>query len=290
MKFPELLQDLHIQFKKHGEHKHTTPGRIQICCPFCDRGLQSYHMGYHLSRGNLHCWRCGSHSALSTLLELTKLPYKEVKQMVESLDKDSVSSILPTSGRLELPKGLGGLTRLHKEFLVKKGLDPCVVVPLWGLQGIGVSSKLSWRVWIPIKYRGDVVSWTTRSVREEGTYHTARPDQERISSKTLIFGEDMVGETIIVVEGPLDAMRIGPGAGATCGIGYTREQVLRLANYPRRIIAFDNEYQAQRQARKICTELEVMPGETINVVLETGKDASRASDKEIALLRRTFLE
>ena len=32
--------------------------------------------------------------------------------------------------------------------------------------GIGIAPRLQWRIWIPIHYHGEIVSWTTRSLSD----------------------------------------------------------------------------------------------------------------------------
>jgi hypothetical protein len=157
---------------------------------------------------------------------------------------------------------------------------------LWGLQGIGPTGDQAYRIFIPIKYRGEIVSWTTRSIRDKGLrYLSASSEQERLPHKNLLYGEDLCFNVVIVVEGPFDVYRTGPGAVATFGTSYSREQLLKISKYPVRVICFDAEVQAQVQARKMVAELSCFPGKTYNVVLDS-KDAGAASDKEIKALRK----
>jgi len=64
--------------------------------------------------------------------------------------------------------------------------------------------------------------------------------------------------------------------------------VAKLIEIPRRIVCYDNEPEAQKQAQKLCNELGGFGGETINVVLNS-KDPGEAKPAELNLLR-TFLE
>ena len=152
-----------------------------------------------------------------------------------------------------------------------------------------MSVRLPWRLFIPFHIHGEVVSWTTRSIGQNGLrYVSASSDQEKVNHKSILYGEDFCRHAVIVHEGPFDVWRTGPGAVATCGTGFSRSQLLRLSNYPVRVICFDNEKQAQQRATELCDLLEPFPGETIQVTLDA-KDAAEASDKEINQLRR-FLE
>lgn len=139
---------------------------------------------------------------------------------------------------------------------------------------------------------GRVVSWTTRKTTDGGEgrrYITASPEQEALHHKHVLFGEDYCRDTIIVNEGPLSAMAIGPGATCTFGLNYTRQQFLRMVKYPRRVVAFDDQPEARKVADKLASELDQYPGETY--VIRFGvKDAAELDDDEISEIRSRFLE
>ena len=90
------------------------------------------------------------------------------------------------------------------------------------------------------------------------------------------------------MEGPTDCWKIGAGAVCTFGLAWTPAQLARIASYPTRVICFDNEEEAQKQARVLCAELEPFPGRTINVCLEA-KDPGSAQKEEIQCLRKEYL-
>jgi DNA primase len=100
----------------------------------------------------------------------------------------------------------------------------------------------------------------------------------------------LVRHAVIVCEGPIDAWTIGPGAVATCGLGYTRSQLMELSQFPVRVVCFDREPAAQKRARRLARQLQVFPGETHVVELETGKDANECQRNEIMELRKQFLD
>lgn len=181
------------------------------------------------------------------------------------------------------------LLPIHKEYLEKRGFNSAELKRLWRLKSIGLASKLAWRIFIPIHFNNETVSWTTRKIGDNGArYISAKSTEEIVSAKTLLYGEDYIQQSLIVCEGPTDAWRIGPGAVATMGISYTKEQVSRISKYPQRVICFDSELEAQKRARKLCNDLESFPGKTLNVVLDS-KDPGSASYEEIQELRAKFL-
>jgi hypothetical protein len=179
----------------------------------------------------------------------------------------------------------------HAAYLRGRGFDPDHIQNLWKIRCIGPGFRLAWRIFIPILYGGEPVSWTTRTIgdRNPRRYIGAKPHEEAVPAKSLLYGEDFARHAVVVTEGPTKAWAVGPGAVAVMGTGYTRAQVRRIAKYPVRAILFDGEPVAQRVAAKLVNELECFPGVTANVRLESASQADRADRAEIRELRRRFL-
>ena len=87
------------------------------------------------------------------------------------------------------------------------------------------------------------------------------------------------------MEGPFDVWKIGPGAVALMGVFYTQNQLLQIAKYPMRYICLDSEPAAQIVANKLCNDLMAFPGQTKNIILDSGKDPGNASEKELDELK-----
>jgi len=284
MDFRELLADLNIDTAPEGHH-HGRDGWINFDCPFCGAGTSKYHMGLNTRGGYVNCWLCGPHNLVETLAELSGNPQSRIKHFLKNVERPRYQQQTEHTGVLREPRGVRPLMRAHREYLRGRDLSVKDMKRLWNLGGIGLHPQLQWRIYIPITYLGRVVSWTTRSLSDHGTRYISAPSQdEAIPHKSLLFGEDYCRHACIVHEGPFDVFRTGPGAVCTCGAGYSRSQILRISKYPRRVICYDNEPEAQRRARAICDELEPFPGETLNVVLDS-KDAGSATPKETRYLR-----
>jgi len=288
MKFVELCNRLGIETAPQGHH-HARHGWVNIDCPDCGRGTRKFHLGYNEFYGYANCWRCGKRDAVYVLASLSGKPYRQIEIIFKGLSHATPPKE-KTRGRLVLPKGLSHLAPAHFDYLNSRGFNPRELERLWEIKGIGIASRLSWRIWIPINYQGRTVSWTTRGIGKDASrYVSASPDQEIIDQKTLIYGEDYIRNTIILVEGPTDVWNVGPGAGGLLGIGYTRAQLLKVVKYPQRVICFDTSNEAQRRARKLLGELSTFPGETLNCVLDA-EDPGAASKREIKKLREAFLD
>ncbi len=233
------------------------------------------------------CWACGRHSIKSTLIQLVKNTGK-IGQLLAQLEIPTYFEKETTfKGKLVLPKGIADLSPPHVKYLERRNYDPHLLSKFWGVQGIGVKSTNPWRLFIPIHYRGEVVSWTTRTLLDGGKrYHSASSQQERIPHKSLLFGEDVVpGDAVILVEGPFDVFRVGAGAVSCFGTTFTDAQVERLTRFKRRVVCFDSQPEAQRQAQELCRLLSALPGVTLNVTINA-KDPGSADEEEIRELRK----
>jgi len=282
----KILTSFDIPYKTEGHH-HCREGWINIDCPFCGKDTHKWHMGYSIEGNYFNCWRCGHHRLIDTLMEITGLSYAKCKSILKNTEPTKKKKKKPIHGQYKPPLGIGKLLKAHRKYLHDRNFNPQELESLWKIKGIGIANRLSWRIFIPIIYHKQLVSWTTRTISKSNNttrYISASPKEESIPHKNILYGEDFVRKTIIITEGPFDVWRIGPGAVATLGTNYSNEQMFRMTKYPKRIICFDNEPVAQKQAERLCADLSVFPGDTFNLQLEA-KDAASASIKEIKKIK-----
>jgi hypothetical protein len=285
----DVLKALGIDYKTEGDH-HCRPGWAQIKCIWCRTG--KWHLGINLRGSYCACWVCGGHRLGDTLAEAATRPIKEILTLTKDLDKGWIPKVVRPKGTLVVPKGLGPLLRAHKCYLIDRGFSPALLQRRYDVQGLGpFAGDLAWRIYIPIyDQTGLQVSWTTRSIDPQVVlrYRNAEPGAEVYPAKDYLFGGHLAGHSVVVHEGPFDAMKVGPGAVATMGVTYTKNQIDCIASYPIRAICLDNEPRAQRRAERLCSELEGLEGETYLVRIG-GKDPASAPKKEIIALRKRFL-
>ncbi len=294
MTIQELLEEYRIEYREAGSHHHARTGWIQIDCPFCGEGSGGFHLGINLDNQYTNCWRCGPLHLGEALATATRL---DIRRLYSLLDKPVHRPSDPSKGSrtsdiLTVPKGLEALSLPYKRYLIKRGFNPYEIERLWEIESTGMCGRLPWRIYIPIIFNGETVSWTTRaigSVTKKAKYMSAKPEEEIVEHKHLLYGEDYARHSIVVVEGPIDVWAIGPGAVAIMGLNYSQEQVTRIAKYPIRTICFDKGIEAQSVAQRLAGELSCLPGETHSVELESGSDPAEASKKEIKELRNGFL-
>lgn len=291
MDIRDVLQQYSVPTQE-APHRNVRAGWIGVDCPSCSPGQGKYRLGFELTTGRCTCWVCGLTNPAKALVELCSISLATAIEITKGT-RQQWAPTETTTGVLQLPKA-GELLPAHRNYLQGRGYDPDAVADLWGAQGIGpLGGKLAWRILIPIHTRqGRVVSWTTRAIRQDAPlrYVSAAAEEESVSHKSLLYGAHKAGHTIIVHEGSLDVWSTGPGAVATMGISYSDAQMAAMGGFPNRVICFDSEALAQKRAQKLCRDLSVLPGTTVNVYLETGKDSSEADRDEIAELRATYLE
>lgn len=298
MSLEDLFRQAGIKYAVGGQHRHVRPGWLGIDCPWCGfSGEGKFHLGIHLSRGYAVCWNCGGHQIPSVICELFRVGYGQAHRMLleadvqlDQLPKQQIAA--PVTGELKLPKGREELGPRHRRYLRQRGFDPDEIVRLWNIQGISLASvRLRWRLFIPIHLGNRIVSWTTRAILKDAKmrYITASHEEEAVSCKHVLYGAQHAKDRIVIAEGPTDAWRLGVGAVATLGLVVTPIQVELMSRYSVRAICFDNSRGAQLRAQKLADQLEMLPGETHVIQLDSD-DLGCASDNEIRQIRRTILK
>lgn len=263
------------------------PAGFNVRCPSCGRWP---YLGINTRLLYANAWCCGYFPLARALARLSGRSESDLKTLIGDAGKGREEKVEHT-GTLQLPYDLQPLTPLSQQYLRKRGFDPDLLGKLWGLQTVGMlGGRIKHRVFIPIHYRGRIVSWTTRNVtNQEPRYVSARDGESNIPIEDLLYGIDYVRHVAIIVEGPADCWRIGPGATALLGLRVSNRQLAQLAAIPLRVLALDAEPEAQHRAAQLAALLSPLPGKTLIVRLETGKDAGSAHQEEIDELRRRFL-
>lgn len=281
-----LFRSLGIKYIKEGHH-HSRFGWLQMHCPYCR--VSNYHLGFNPAGNYFSCWRCGRRPLHQTLGMLSGASHHEVRRLTEDLPTGLAPTKTTPLGILKLPASVSLGSRQassHRAYLRRRGFDWEYLEEVWEVKAITHHHRYGWRLLIPIHFGGEVVSFTTRALNDEGLrYLSASADEEKISHKNIVFGLDHCRHSVGIVEGPFDAFRIGPGASAMLGTGYKREQIALLSKFNRRIVCFDDEPAAQRKADRLCRQLMVFDGETLNIQLGS-KDPGESDDDTIMSIRQ----
>jgi len=294
-----------------GQGYHIRDGWLGVACVFCGSGGKP-HLAFSLSRGSMACWRCGGHSAWSFVAAVLGTKRRDLiaAEFLRHARPDDVVARQVAAARAEIlkePPNLGGLARRHRDYLRGRRFRPGALAAEWGLRGTRhLSGDWSWRVCAPIRdAEGRPVAWVGRSIRAKPKYrYKVTPDSDcLIAPEAMLYGIDRVpGDAVIVVEGPADVWRLGPGAVATLGVVprrrvWCRPQAMQLRAFSRRYVMYDSRLKdgsgepdrdAQRRARGLAEFLSQFPG-TTEVVDDLPCDPGDLSAAGARQIRRALL-
>jgi len=296
-----LLHDHHIPFVTEG-NKHCTEGWVNIHCPFC-AGSRDYHLGISGDGKGAHCWRCGAHPVTKVLSQTLNLPESKVRavlhkyQIVSGRQRvvEPKVSIFP----LKFPTPHKPLTPVYKNYLTQRGFDPDKLAREWQLIQTGPASYLdgidySHRLIIPIRWDGEVVSFQGRDVtgKSKLKYLSCPKRREKLHHKTILYGKQeywQKSKGVIIVEGVTDVWRLGKDAAATFGIEFKMAQVIQLSKlHGRLFIVFDDEPQAQQQAKVLATKLRLL-GKVVHIEKIKGDPGSLTQPDADHLVKELLL-
>lgn len=274
------------------EHRYQGGRWVQICCPWCDD--HKYHMGYALDSGAFHCFRCGTHRPVETIARLAGISVGDaIKLMVQHRTNGrhkTETRLLAQhrghkfSGDVKLPTGVGPLGVWHKRYLRRRRFDPDWLESRWKLYGTEhLSGPWSFRIIIPVYQDGRLVTWQGRDFtdRSQIRYLSPSADECEVNIKECLYGQDLVhGESVVVVEGPTDVWRLGPGAVALFGTEWTDEQLVLLAGYQNIKVMFDGGEEAAQQSAQELSKALVLMGRSVELVTLPEGDPADLTDVE----------
>lgn len=266
----QLYRDYGITFKTEG-HKHCREGWVNITCPFCT-GNPGYHLGYNFNSNAFVCWRCGSHPVKSTIATILQVSYRDAVSIIESYGGESIAVKKTEVNKLpfQLPSNTTDeLGPAHLKYLIEeRNFDPDLIKSIYDIKATHHSSTLDsidykWRIVMPVYWDNKIVTFTSRAIGKtlQGSdtlrYIACPENREIINIKKLLYGVPKYwGDLGICVEGTTDVWRLGPQSVATFGIKYKPAQVRLLSKYFKRVIVlYDDEIQAQKQARALAAEI-----------------------------------
>uniref|UniRef100_A0A6M3L121 Putative DNA topoisomerase-primase n=1 Tax=viral metagenome TaxID=1070528 RepID=A0A6M3L121_9ZZZZ len=270
--------------------KHARRGWVQVECPLCE-GHKGWHGGFNAQDEYYNCWRCGWHPIREVLFAITGESWGGVDALLKEHKilrlGDRAITVYPTPHSVQLPPSTAPLGELHIAYLERRRFNPTELARIWGVCGTKHIGGYKHRIVAPITYKGRLVSYQTRAMltNQIPKYKACEIKDEVIHHKHLVYGVDQAllkdkGDVVVVVEGITDVWRLGPGAVATFGIGWTKDQVKFLATHFKRfIICFDNEEQAQDNAKGLMTLLLALGRRAHRVVCPT-PDPARMGEGE----------
>jgi hypothetical protein len=281
---------------------NVSKGNIYIKCPECGQGDPSHHMGISLSGQGWACWRDRSHSGKSAarLVKMligcswdraymlvgdhTAIP-TDIEASVRALLNLSTNDE-PLARTLSLPPEFRTIrdtpsARIYRAYLLGRGYSEKQMDRMSVRYGVRYCTKGDFRgrIIFPIHYEKKLVNWTGRTIYPNETlrYKTLTVDKDHATvcavgniNKYLLWYDDLMEDdnhTIVVVEGPFDALRIrmlGRAVGITSTCFFTsslsRYQTDLLFDvlpkYQKRILLLDQGTVAK--AQKVKRDIEAL--------------------------------
>lgn len=290
MNFVQFCFDYRVQIASERD-KHYRPDWVNIRCPFCV-GHDGFHLGFNRQSNFFTCWRCGHKSVSRVLSRLSGLSASQIMKEAEKKygwKRDPISSLI--SDRKEKPKkpffmptgSKKKLSRHHLKYLERRNFDVDELQDLWKIEGTGPVGAWKHRIVIPIYFQHRLISWTCRWVGSDGPpkYIACPVDVEIYPHKHMLYGWDYVhSDSIVVVEGPTDVWRLGPGAVATFGIEWSLFQLELLSTFDCVFFAYDREPTAEKKARQALEYLSLMGVPVTKMILLDREDPGDLKESE----------
>ena len=279
----QFLKDFRIPYATHGPK--VSHGWVGMRCPFCHS--HSDVLGMNVNLGYFTCWKCGKHSTLEVVKTLLNVPQHEARLIYSKYLSKTASGAIgerrkASADSIFLPPSV--FTNAEQKYLDKRGLDP-----LYGdLRGGGITGDFAYRIVFPIYYCGGVVSATGRTIAKgvEPRYLTYSYHQEIIHHKDILYNIDnATGESVILVEGPIDAYKGGNGFVASFGVNVGDSQIAMLSKFQKVFVIRDND-DAGINSYKVCETLALLGIDVEMVGLSDFKDVGEMDTASISDLRK----
>lgn len=293
-----LYRDFNIEHHTEG-HKHCRPGWVNCECPFCV-GNPGFHLGWNINEEFFVCWRCGWHSTVHTISQLTGTIGEDTKKILidYGINRTVINAVQKSKKKFTLPTNSNKTNPSHWAYLQRRDFDSYKIMEDWKILGTGPISKLGnldykFRIIIPYFWNGQMVSFDSRDITEKAInkYQACPSEYEIIPHKSILYGNQEWWDPNIgiCVEGPTDVWRIGKQAFATSGIKYTPEQVRVMSNiFKKIVVVFDPEPQAQIQAKKLVAELKFRGVNAMNIKIDASDPGSMTNKQVKNLLKEIY--
>jgi DNA primase len=279
-----------FNIKYNTRSKNASRGWYSLRCPFHDDHAD--HMGFNPSSGAFSCWRCGKKGPIDFIRASLGISRSESsvlysKYLVNGTRTGSFTSRNQASAtNIELPGKEFTPTELHymeRRAITKEHQE------LFDIRSGGYTDPWAYRIVLPIKVNGTIVSATGRAINKDmdPKYWTLPMDKEVIHHKHTFFNIDSVDDTAVVVEGPIDALKGGEGFIASFGVNLTDEQMCLLLKFPNVIFLQDSD-EAGDKFKDQAYRLSSLGATNVELVhLPDGfKDVGEMKQKDVDYLRK----
>jgi len=269
MNIKKILNNLGIKYTP-GPTKNVSVGIIGVSCPFC--GDSSNHLGIFPS-GGWSCWKCKRTGNLYQLLNklkgislkdyrllvglsdnFTVIDESKLQHKIQHILKRSQIKVNPISLVIPVPPEAQFITINSKWPSLLKWLDKrkFTLADCQNWEAMYADGgEYNHRIIFPIQDEsGNYVGFQSRDVTGLTNLKYKGPSEFKIHNQ--LYGLDKAGKQVIIVEGVLDAWRVGENAVASFNKSMSMKQrEILYNNVEEIIIAWDGDayVEMMREAR-----------------------------------------
>lgn len=286
MNASEYLDSVGVKYWTKG--KNVSKHSVNISCVFCND--RSNHLGINLENGSVHCWRCGRKNLTKLIQILSDCSFREAKVIEEQLEFSVKKEERKKGSDIDILRDfIKPLTEPYVKYLAKRDFDARMIESKYSLMQAEVYSKYKYRLIIPVIMKGSAVGFTARDItgRASLRYLTCNENEVVRPKSEWLYNVDTVKDTAIIVEGAPDVWRLGDGAIALMGTGFSTSQVAAIAEMKlkRIFIMFDVEETAQERSLALARSLSAFAKNVEIVKIDSGDPAEMGDDDALALRR-----
>lgn len=286
----EVLDDLGIDYTESG--KNVSNGWIGTTCPFCSD--ESNHLGINLQAKTISCLKCGtSGTIIKYLAEELGSFNKAITILGDSVPRELRSftnGSVNHSIKVELPKeAKDKITKYHAGYLNSRNFDYQELTDKYNLHFCGPLGKWANRIIVPIIKNYRLITFTSIDISDVSNirYKHLSIEESIIHTKNHLFGLEYTNNnSVIVVEGLFDMMRIGDGCVCTFGTKVTSEQKRLLSKYSSVKIVFDGDEPGIINGEKLANELAPFCDVKL-FLLPVGTDPDQLSKEDIKKIKNS---
>jgi len=278
------LQSRNIPYQTGGDN--VSSGWIGTSCIFCID--HSNHLGINLQSKAFNCLKCGETGSASKLVQtIDGVDWYKAKTIMEEFSgalytprekKFQSKTALPIGASKKFPQS-------HLDFLSKRRYNEGVI-ETYDLYATGPVGVYNHRIIIPVFVNRRMVAFVGRDItgQSDTPYRNSSEQYGTKDVKQVLYNIDnVIGNTVVIVEGVLDAWRVGDGAVCTFGTKYTREQLRLLKGMHRVFVLYDAD--AIAIAHKLAYDLSSFVRE-IKVLEMSEGDPDTMTDDDVRALRK----
>lgn len=246
---------------------------IPIHCPFHNDSNPSLdvHVGEKITPGGFKCWSCGAHGGWNKLAKQMNLPLFVFDNTVFDANRKIKPGEQDSDPYKELAQSLKN-TRLmfgQKEVHVLPGVEPLPDDFEW--RGLpkrfyeSLGGKFYWDkkleldyLYLPITMNKKYMGYTICALQPAKLKYLTYADTDK---SFLLFDQIPSGESVVVVEGHFDALRLYyEGIPAICIFGVENWSAIKkaslLSKAPKKIIiCMDSDWQGRQAAEELFQDL-----------------------------------